>query len=308
MKSELFQEFIDKHSLNEGFSDVAPKWFNPLAELLCANQNGENSPYFIGLNGCQGAGKSTLTDYLQFYFREVHQLTTAVVSIDDFYLSQPQRLSLANEIHPLLKTRGAPGTHDTELMAKVLQDLKTQNLPVVLPRFDKATDNPAPSSEWPVIAEPVDIVILEGWCWGTPEQAEEALKDSVNELEQNEDPDGTWRTFVNSQLKQHYLPLYEYMDFWLMLKAPSFDCVSDWRKQQEHKLRAKTGSSSATQIMTDSQVERFIQHYQRLTEHSLNTIGKNADLIFNLDSHRNIVSIGGSQADTLTNQHKKEVI
>jgi len=35
-----------------------------------------------------------------------------VLSLDDFYLGHAARLQLARDIHPLLATRGVPGTHD----------------------------------------------------------------------------------------------------------------------------------------------------------------------------------------------------
>ena len=37
---------------------------------------------------------------------------------DDFYLTQAQRQDLAQQIHPLLKSRGVPGTHDVPLAKK----------------------------------------------------------------------------------------------------------------------------------------------------------------------------------------------
>ena len=302
MKNELIQSFIEKHQLDDRFSLIALNWFIPLAELICANQSGEKKPFFIGLNGCQGSGKSTLTDFLQFYCQQVHDLNSAVMSLDDFYLSQDERSLLAKTVHPLLKTRGVPGTHDTKLMANALSALKNLSRPLVLPRFNKATDNPFPSSQWSDVSDKVDIVIVEGWCWGTPAQSELELVSAINELESQEDPDHKWRTYVNHTLIKDYQPLYEEMDFWIMLKAPSFDCVADWRKQQEHKLRANASANgsedSQNEIMSDIQVERFIKHYQRLTEYSFHTIGKTADLIFNLDTHRNIVSIEGSYADS----------
>ena len=295
MKNQLIQAFTDKHKLDNGFKEIAPKWFIPIAELISGHQKREGAPYFIGLNGSQGSGKSTLTDFLKYYLTDTYQLNIAVISLDDFYLSQPARNSLAQTCHPLLKTRGVPGTHDTQLMQQVLSDLKAQKSGIALPRFNKATDNPYPKSEWPIVDEKVDLVILEGWCWGAPAQNVEQLSTPVNSLEQIEDTDATWRTYVNEQLSQHYQPLYEFMDFWLMLKAPSFDCVSTWRTQQEHKLRDASKGEDNSGVMTDEQVERFIQHYQRLTEQSLITLPDTADLVLTLDERRQILDISGQQ-------------
>lgn len=299
MKSQLIQSFTEIHKLDNGFLDLALKWFIPIAELIRSHQIREGSPYFIGLNGSQGSGKSTLTDFLKHYLTETYQLNIAVISLDDFYLSQNSRNSLAKSHHPLLKTRGVPGTHDTYLMEHVLNDLKQQNLGFTLPRFNKATDNPHPKELWPKVEDKVDLVIFEGWCWGTPAQTQSELSTPVNALEKVEDSSSVWRTYVNEQLAQDYQPLYKHMDFWLMLKAPSFDCVSAWRTQQEHKLLDANKGGDTSGVMTDQEVERFIQHYQRLTEQSLTTLPHSADLVLSLDKQRKILSISGKQHSEL---------
>jgi D-glycerate 3-kinase len=88
------------------------------------------------------------------------------------------------------------------------------------------------------------------------------------------------------------------MDFWLMLKAPSFDCISNWRKEQEHKLRQAhtllTDEDVPSAIMSDEQVERFIQHFQRLTEHGLKHVPEKCNLVLQLDAQRTPISIDGS--------------
>ena len=67
------------------------------AELLC-----------IGMNGAQGSGKSTLARFLQIYFQELHGLSVVILSLDDLYLTRADRIALAEEVHPLFKTRGVP--------------------------------------------------------------------------------------------------------------------------------------------------------------------------------------------------------
>ncbi|NVK25602.1 MAG: kinase [Gammaproteobacteria bacterium] len=307
MKSQLIQSFIDKHKLDNGFSLLALKWFKPIAELIAGHQKREGRPFFVGLNGSQGSGKSTLTDFIKHYLTDKYELNVAVVSLDDFYLSQETRQHLANTIHPLFKTRGVPGTHDTVLMQQVLTDLQQQKIGIALPRFNKAIDNPFPQSEWPLVNEKVDLVILEGWCWGTLPQLPEQLTEAVNDLEKNEDNAAVWRTYVNAQLAESYVPLYQFMDFWLMLKAPSFDCVSAWRTQQEHKLLAASAGGDTSGVMTDQQVQRFIQHYQRLTEQSLVTLPNSADVVVSLDENRKITGISGQQQAQLQQLVEGEV-
>ena len=57
----------------------------------------------------------------------------------------------------------------------------------------------------------------------------------VNTLETGEDPQGTWRRYVNRQLRLGYPELFSLVDAWIMLKAPSFECVFDWRLEQERR-------------------------------------------------------------------------
>ena len=50
------------------------------------------------------------------------------ISIDDFYKTRKDRLALSKKIHPMLLTRGVPGTHDIDIMLKFFADIKKLNL------------------------------------------------------------------------------------------------------------------------------------------------------------------------------------
>lgn len=290
------KSFLEKHQLGQGFADTAQQWFIPFAEQIIAHQNGAEKPFFLGLNGCQGSGKSTFTDFLHDYLHQTHGKRVVCLSLDDFYLDQKTRRKLAEAVHPLLATRGVPGTHDTVAIARCLKEL-AQGLHTTIPRFDKATDNPKPRSLWTTINQKVDVVIFEGWCWGVSAQDETQLADPVNGLERQEDPLGHWRKYVNAQLAECYLPLYGFMDCWCMLKAPDFKCVFQWRLEQEQKLAAATRRiEQSSGIMDEDQVARFIQHYQRLTEHALATLPTQCDVVFELNANRRILGQqGGAQ-------------
>ena len=130
---------------------------------------------------------------------------------------------------------------------------------------------------------------------GTPAQSDEALHRPVNELEAAEDPDGSWRRYINRQIHEQYQPLYDSMDIWVMLQAPSFECVYKWRSEQESKLADSLLEQGKdvyrdTQVMTDKQLSRFIQHYQRLTEHALAELPGQVNYLFRLDADRNITA------------------
>ncbi|MBR9792972.1 MAG: kinase [Gammaproteobacteria bacterium] len=283
--------FLAAHQLPESYRDIAQKWFIPLADEIHEHQKGAKKPFFVGVNGCQGSGKSTLCDFLVFYLSEFKKLNVVSLSLDDFYLDKSSRNALAIKVHPLLATRGVPGTHDVSLAQTTFDRLRGYGT-VSIPRFNKAIDNPFPVVDWPVIHSPPDIVLVEGWCWGVKPQTKAQLAEPVNALERDEDPLGTWRNYVNKQLADSYQALFEQMSFWVMLKAPSFDQVYSWRKEQEHKLAAKLGSSEAhSGIMTDLEIERFIQHYQRLTEQSLETLPQQCNYVYHLDETRQITHV-----------------
>ena len=120
-------------------------------------------------------------------------------------------------------------------------------------------------------------------------QTAEQLKTPINDLEKQQDSSGIWRNYVNQQLADHYVPLYKSMNFWLILKAPSFDCVYQWRLEQEQKLKSKNTDLSDSKIMSGKEISNFIQHFQRLTMQELNTISSAKHTTLYLDSYRNII-------------------
>jgi D-glycerate 3-kinase len=82
-----------------------------------------------------------------------------------------------------------------------------------------------------------------------------------------------------------------------MLRAPSFDAIYRWRCEQEHKMRERLLQTKQVNIsnkkascigMSDEQILRFIQHYQRITEHGLHSLAPLCDKVFELDEHRRI--------------------
>jgi len=284
----MLSSFIKEHKLPNNFAATALHFYQPLAEEIYQLYKAKKSPLFVGITGCQGSGKSTMTDYLSEYIKTNYRKRVIVISIDDFYLSSQKRHQLAEEVHPLLSTRGVPGTHDTSALATTLSKLSKSETGFSIPTFNKATDEPNPKESWQDIEQPIDIILLEGWCWGVEPQTQEHLKSPINELEMKHDPEGIWRSFVNQQLAQHYKPLYSQMDYWLVLQAPSFDCVYQWRLEQEHKLANKYADMPDAKIMNDAQVLQFTQYFQRLSVHSCHTTFERANTVFYLDYKRRI--------------------
>jgi D-glycerate 3-kinase len=281
--------FLSQQQLPDSYRQLIKDWFAPLAEAIKMHHKGAKQPLIVGINGAQGSGKSTLAACLQFLLEQQYQLHAVSLSLDDFYYTRAERQQLAKAVHPLLATRGVPGTHDVALTIKTLNDLQQDHLPVWLPRFDKASDDRFPAEFAECVTEPVDVILLEGWCLGSEAEAETTLSKPVNDLETKEDPEGRWRRYVNKQLALSYPSLFDLIDLWVMLKAPSFNCVFDWRMEQENKLRQS--SRQQGHIMDEQQLARFIQFYQRITEQTLKHLPAKVHYLFELDSDRQIIKL-----------------
>jgi len=232
------------------------------------------------IGGLQGTGKSTLAAQLVALARE-GGLRAVALSIDDFYLGRRERLRLGRSVHPLLATRGPPGTHDVALACETLDALR-DGRPTKLPRFDKIADRRLPQSRWPTMGE-VDLVVFEGWFLKTPPQTSEALSEPVNALERDEDPDGIWRTYCNESLARDYPRLWSQLDRLLWLHGPGFEVVPGWRWQQEEALQAL---HPARQTMSRAQVDRFVQYFERVSRQAWQHLPSIADVTRRVDAQR----------------------
>lgn len=233
-----------------------------------------------GISGLQGSGKSTLAAQLA-HAGHAAGVRVVVVSIDDFYLDRPQRDLLARQVHPLLRTRGPPGTHDLPL-ALVTLDALREGHSVRIPRFDKLADRRLPESTWERVAG-ADLVVFDGWFLGTPAEPLEALAQPLNALERNEDHEGLWRHHCNETLARDYPPLWARIDRLLVLQAPGFEVVPGWRWEQERSAQARDPTRAG---MDRAQCDRFVQHYERVSRQALRTLPAIADLLIPLDARR----------------------
>ncbi len=277
-------DFLREEKLPAGFAAEIERLHAPLADRIAAVAMGP--AFVVGICGPQGSGKSTTVRVVAALL-EARGLTVATLSLDDLYLPLADREALARDVHPLLRTRGVPGTHDVTLGLAVLDGLAGEG-GTALPRFDKAADDRAPAGTWPVVAGPVDVVLLEGWCVGARPEAPEALAEPVNALERERDPDGTWRAYVNAALAGPYRALFGRLDLLVLFTAPDFAAVLAWRREQEAKLRARLAEAGqeADRAMSDDEVAVFVQHYERLTRHIARETPPRADLVIALDADR----------------------
>ncbi|WP_329742585.1 kinase [Dyella sp. A6] len=247
-------------------------------------------PYVLGLSGLQGSGKSSLAKVLKSEAQSRHW-PTVVLSLDDFYYSRSEREALAQDVHPLLRTRGVPGTHEIELLLSVLAALPnaSEKLPVTWPRFDKGRDTRSPPSRWSRATHAPRLVIVEGWAMGLKPQPLAALEAPVNALERDEDADSRWRKWVNKQLRA-YQPLWRKLDALVVLQAPGWDVVRAWRSETEQALLAR----HAPLAMDATAMVRFLAHFERLSRHALATLPALADSVVEYDADRHVTGLSHS--------------
>ena len=292
MSNLALQHFLGRHQLPESYLSMAESAFSPLIDEFNTQYQVNQKTYIIGINGCQGSGKSTLADYLCTVVAEKYHLATVALSLDDFYLTKAERIKLARKIHPLLAQRGVPGTHDVNLAIDTISSLASGNKALIT-RFDKSMDDRVPEANSETITGHIGLIVIEGWCFGAKPQAPNSLIEPVNHLERSEDPDGVYRDYVNTALATQYPQLFELVDSTAMLRAPSFKTVFEWRLEQEQKLIEKLRSTktdpASVSTMSDQEIRRFIQNFQRITEHCLEEMPTRVDHLFQLNAARQIV-------------------
>ncbi|MDZ7670683.1 MAG: kinase [Gammaproteobacteria bacterium] len=232
------------------------------------------APLVLGVAGAQGSGKTTLAAQLERTLAAAGA-SVAACSLDDFYLSRARRNELAAAVHPLLATRGVPGTHDVAHLESVIQALGRPGT-VAVPRFDKAADDPLPPARWRQVQAPVDVLVLEGWCLGAEPEEPGTLQAPVNALEAEEDADGHWRRYVNDALAGPYAALWQRLHGLIFLQVPDLRAVLRWRTEQEQAL-------PRTRRMNEAQLRRFIAHYERVTRAMLTTLPRRAQWVAGLD-------------------------
>jgi len=227
--------------------------------------NNASKPFFIGLNGVQGAGKTTLVSALATTLREKEGLETLVCSIDDLYLKHEDQVALAREHkdNPLVQHRGEPGTHDM-LLARELFAALEEGRETRVPEYDKSAFNGqgdrVPSSQWKSVnganQPKIQVVIFEGWCVGfralTAEEVEAKQRGSSTTLHRHRLED---LLFVNARLGE-YEVMNRAFDAFIHIDAEETGYVYTWRQEQEAVLRREKGAG-----MSEVEVERFVDGY-----------------------------------------------
>ena len=246
-------------------------------------------PYFVGLAGGQGSGKTTISSLIRIILTKYFKLNVFRISIDDFYKTRKERISLSKRVHPMLLTRGGPGTHDINMMLNFFKKSKSKKFKrLKLPTFNKAIDDRFNKKKWYDLKKRPDVIIFEGWCVGAKSEKNATLKKTINSLEKAKDQKLIWRKYVNHQLKSKYKSLFSQLNCLVYLKAKNFSLLQKWRLKQERKLWVK--SKVKSKIMSRGDVLNFMQTYQRITQSMFRNMPKYSSVIFNLNSNHQIKS------------------
>ncbi|OKL59643.1 hypothetical protein UA08_05311 [Talaromyces atroroseus] len=245
-------------------------------------------PFLLALTGLQGSGKTTWASAIVRTLNEKHKVKTIGVSLDDFYLDHDglARVREENPSNKLLRVRGQPGTHDTALVMEFLRSLVTTAASpqeVLIPEFDKSKFNGegdrVPRDHWKKVTvsttSTIDVVVLEGWCFGFQPLSESAIEEKWKEAKNGQTSlnDGNDAEFPTRTLQNHALSSYieinrnlrtycdmfmgpQHVDFLVHLDTHDLMNVYRWRLEQEHALH-----KSKNRGMSNDQVIEFIKCY-----------------------------------------------
>jgi len=291
VKKDCFKFIKSQETSTEKFGNKKGMIKNFLIPICfwIAKKADNKKPYFVGLAGGQGTGKTTTSSIIKIILEKYFKLKVFKISIDDFYKTRKERMTLSKKVHPMLLTRGVPGTHDINMMLDFFKKSKSKKFKQIkLPNFNKAIDDRFPKNKWNTINKRPDIIIFEGWCVGAKAEANKTLKKAINSMEKANDHKLVWRKYVNQQLKTKYKRLYSQLNCMIYLKAKNFSLLQKWRLKQEHKLWLKTKKKGGHKIMTKGDVINFMQTYQRITQNMFKNMPKYASIILNLNSNHQI--------------------
>ena len=293
VKKDCFKFIKSQETSTEKFGNKEGMIKNFLIPICfwIAKKADNKKPYFVGLAGGQGTGKTTISSIIKIILEKYFKLKVFKISIDDFYKTRKERITLSKKVHPMLLTRGVPGTHDINMMLDFFKKSKEKKFKTLkLPNFNKAIDDRFPKNKWNTINKRPDVIIFEGWCVGARAETDKTLRKSINSLEKANDHKLVWRKYVNEQLKTKYKKLYSQLNCMIYLKAKNFSLLQKWRLKQEHKLWLKTKNKSSHKIMSKGDVINFMQTYQRITQNMFKNMPKYASIILHLNSNHQIKS------------------
>ncbi len=290
LDQQFLEIFIQQEGLNNIFRRNVTEYFNAYAHRLAQLAEASFRPIIVGLNGAQGSGKSTLSQYLKQMMPMQLGVDCHVLSIDDFYLSKAKRKRLAASVHPLLAIRGVPGTHDVPRLLEALAGFIEPGVQsVTVPIFDKLKDDRTKKVQKIQKSAQPTVILFEGWCVGIPAQCQLALSVPASSFEFSNDTSGAWRSYVNERLGAEYVDVFKLLDRLSMLKPPCFEAVCDWRVDQEIRLvarRRQDSNDESIRGMSLKEVGDFVENFRRLTCHAIEVLPDLANDTWELQADR----------------------
>ena len=231
-----------------------------LSDILIRQSKKKEAPFLIGVSGAQGSGKSTLCTYISQIFND-KKIPHIVLCLDDFYFPKQKRQEMSEIVHPLSKTRGVPGTHDTQLLTTVLKNLKTENTPIYLrlPKFCKVDDDLSKQNKWVVYRERPRFVFLEGWCVGARPEFVAGVPETP--WEKQNDREGIWKSWSRKECLK-YITIWNSLNYLILLKQEDFRQVEKNRWTQELNNLEKVGRKLSS---SKEEIREFCAHYESWT-------------------------------------------
>ena len=276
----FIQENLKKLT-NKNFSKKYISQF--IIPIINKINNSKDNKFIIA--GSQGAGKSTLAKIFKLVLENAYKKKVMLLSIDDYYLSKNKRNKLSKNIHPLLITRGVPGTHDIVALKNDIINFQKKKFPIITPKFNKLKDDISSKKN---IIKNAEILLLEGWCCGSPSINKKYLFQNINRLETIFDKNKKWRQYYNSQLKKDYKKVFSLFDQQIYIQPPSFSYILKWRYNQEKNNALKSRNKD---FMNKKDLQKFIQHYEKLTKWMMKTMPAKADILIKIDSNQKIKKV-----------------
>ncbi len=282
---KIYYDFISKgyKSIINKFN-IEKKYYRDVAIPLALGLDrlSNKKPLKIYISGGQGSGKTTLSIILKHFLEKYLAKRVVTFSIDDLYLSKEDRLELAQNVHPLLKTRGVPGTHDIEHGIKIIKSLSLKNSKkTLIPKFSKEFDDLIDKKKWNVFIGIPDIIIVEGWCMGAKPMKFDFWEGPINSLEEKFDPNGFWSKWVNQKLANNYQVFFNMFDLSIYIQSNNFSEIIKNRISQEK--NAINFSKSKDGYMSENQIINFVMHFERISKSMFRYMPKKSNIVIERD-------------------------
>ena len=131
-------------------------------------------------------------------------------------------------------------------------------------------------------------MLLEGWCCGCLPIDNKYLCKNINKLETDLDKNNIWRNFYNDKLQNDYKKIFKLFDLKIYMQPPSFKYVYKWRADQERRNLSKSVNKK---YMNKKQLDKFIQHYEKITKWMMKTMPAEADMLIKVNKNQMIKKI-----------------